>query len=74
MKITDDMISNELDATQKAIDLEKHKTALKKAEFIREIKGGLGSEIKSNPSAIKVIKKPWYKRFKIFLAKLFTRF
>ena len=74
MKVTDDMISNEIEATEKAIELEKHKTHLKKSEFIREIKNGLGNEIKSNPNAIKVIKKPWYKRLKMFLAKIFTRF
>jgi hypothetical protein len=74
MKITDDMISSEIDATEKAISLEKHKTQLKKSEFIREIKNGLGKEIKSNPNTIKVIKKPWYTRLKLFLAKIFTRF
>jgi hypothetical protein len=74
MKVTDDMISNEIDATEKSIQLEKHKTNLKKSEFIREIKSGLGNEIKSNPNAIKVLKKPWHKRLKMFLSKIFTRF
>jgi hypothetical protein len=73
MKITDDILSNEIDATEKAIELEKLKTELKKAEFIREIKK-IGGEIKANPSTVRFIKKPWYLRLKIFLAKIFTKF
>jgi hypothetical protein len=72
--VTDDMISKELDALEKVNNLEKYKTALKKAEFINEIKGGLGTEIKNNPSKIKFIKKPWHKKLKIFLGKIFTKF
>jgi hypothetical protein len=73
MKITDDMLSNEIDATEKAIELEKRKTELKKAEFIREIKI-FGDAIKANPNTIRFIKKPWHVRLKIFLAKIFTKF
>lgn len=73
MKITEDIISNEIDATEKFIELEKNKTALKKAQFIREIKI-MGNEIKANPNAIRFIKKPWHQRLKMFLAKIFTKF
>ena len=74
MKITNDMISNELDATEKANNLEKYKTALKKAEFINELKNGLGKEIKKKPNQITFIKKPWYYKLKMFFKKIFTRF
>jgi len=74
MKITNDMISNELDATEKANNLEKYKTALKKAEFINELKNGLGKEIKKKPNQITFIKKPWHYKLKMFFKKIFTRF
>jgi len=74
MKITDDIISKELDATEKVNNLEKYKTALKKAEFINTIKGDLGKQIKLNPNNITFIKKPWHYRFKMFLKQIFTKF
>lgn len=74
MKVTDDILNKELDAAEKDIELEKYKTALKKAKFIHEIKSGLGQEIKSNPSKITIIVKPWY--YKVFqsIKKIFTKF
>jgi hypothetical protein len=74
MKITNDIISNELDATEKANELEKYKTALKKAQFIKEIKTGLGKEIKTNPNKFTLIKKPWYKKLGNFIKNMFTKF
>lgn len=74
MKITKDMLSNELKETEKINELEKQKTIKKKKEFINEIKSGLGKEIKQNPSAVKIIKKPWYNSFFVFLKKIFTKF
>ena len=74
MRITDDIISKELDATEKANNLEKYKTALKKAEFINKIKGDLGQQIKTNPNGLKFIKKPWHHRLKMFLKRIFTKF
>ena len=74
MLINDDMISKELEATEKAIEMEKYKTALKKAQFINEIKNGLGEEIKSNPNKLTIIKKPWHHKVKMFFTKIFTKF
>lgn len=74
MNITDDMINGELERTNKAIEQEILKTQLKKADFIRQIKYGLGDDIKAKPNEIKIIKKPWNERFKIFLSKFFTKF
>lgn len=72
--INDDHISRELDSTEKANNLEKYKTALKKAQFINEIKGGLGNEIKSNPGTVRIIKKSWNQKLKAFFKKAFTKF
>jgi hypothetical protein len=74
MKITDDILTKELDATEKDIELEKYKTALKKAKFIQEIKSGLGQEIKNNPNKITIITKPWYQKVLQFVKKIFTKF
>lgn len=74
MKITDDILTKELDATEKDIELEKYKTALKKAKFIQEIKSGLGQEIKKNPNKITIITKPWYQKVLQFVKKIFTKF
>jgi len=74
MKVTNDMISHELESTERAIELEKYKTALKKTQFIGELKNGLGDEIKVAPSAIRFIKKTWSQKLKIFFSKLFTKF
>lgn len=74
MKVTKDTLSKELEATERDIEMQKYKTALKKAQFISEVKNGLGKEMKENPNQIKIIKKPWHKRLKMFLAKIFTKF
>ncbi len=45
------------------IELEKLKTQLKKENFIREIKNGLGDHIKNNGNKINRIKKSRLKKF-----------
>ena len=70
----DNILNKELDAAEKDIQLEKYKTALKKAQFIQEIKSGLGAEIKNNPNKITIIKKPWYIKLGNVLKKIFTKF
>jgi hypothetical protein len=74
MKVTDDMITRELEITERDIEMQKYVTQLKKSQFIDEIKYGLGKEIKENPNKITIIKKPWYQKLKLFLSKIFTRF
>jgi hypothetical protein len=58
---------------EKDILAEKYKTAVKKVQFIQEVKSGLGEEIKKKPKPI--IKKPTFKnRITTLIKKIFTRF
>jgi hypothetical protein len=74
MKVTDEMLSEELKLAERDAQLQKYITELKKKDFINEIKSGLGQEIKQKPNQLKIIKKPWHKKLKIFLGKIFTKF
>ena len=74
MKKRKDIIDKELAQAEKEILLEKYKTALKKTQLINEIKGGLGDEIKKNPSKAKFIKKTWFQKFVAAIKKIFTKF
>lgn len=67
-------IDKELADAEKDILGEKYKTALNKARLINQIKTGLGIQIKQNPGKAKIIKKSYYQRFTIWLAKIFTKF
>jgi hypothetical protein len=69
-----DIILKELESAEKDIELEKYKTALKKVQFINEVKSWLGKEIKNNPNKLTIIKKPWYKKLGDKIKKIFTRF
>jgi hypothetical protein len=66
-----DLINKEIDKLQNETVSDMFKTSLKKQAFINEIKNGLGEEMKKNLNTIKVIKKPWYVKFKEFFTKLF---
>lgn len=70
----EETISMEFRKTELDKQLQEHKTTLHKQQFIEEIKGVLGTEIKSNPTKINIIKKPWCDKLKKFLANLFTKF
>lgn len=72
--MNDKMLNREVKQAENEILLEKYKTALKKTQFINEIKSGLGKEIKSNPNKVKIIKKTWYQKLLIGLKKIFTKF
>lgn len=67
-------VSKELKTLEQELLLEKYKTALKKVQFINEIKSGLGADIKSNPNKVKVIKKSWYQKIVLIIKKIFTKF
>lgn len=69
-----DIISREIDQAEKDALLEKYKTAMKKVQFIQELKTGLGKEIKENPSKFTVIKKTWFQKIMLRLKKIFTTF
>ena len=45
-----------------------------KLEFIKEIKTGLGSEIKEKGGRVTIIKKTRYEKFMIWVKKIFTKF
>ena len=53
------------------IDAEKEKTQLKKEQFIRQMKGGLGNHIKYNGNKVTKIKKSKLKKFWERLMKVF---
>lgn len=69
-----DLINREIYEAEKEMLFEKNKTELKKANFINEIKHGLGDEIKKNPNRPIIVKKNWWARLKLRLKKIFTTF
>lgn len=70
----DRIISREANIAEKEILVDKYKTALKKQQFINELKSGLGDEIKKNPSKVKIIEKKWYQKIGTSFKNLFTKF
>lgn len=70
----DNTTNREANKLEKEILVEKYKTALKKNQFLNELKNGLGAEIRKNPGRVRIIKKPWYVKFMITLKKIFTKF
>jgi hypothetical protein len=70
----DKLIDRELNLAEKEVLVEKYKTALKKNQFINEIRNGLGDEIKKNGGKVIIRKKPIYKRVIESISKLFTKF
>lgn len=71
--MSDKSISREQTLADKEVLVEKYKTALKKAQFVNEVKNGLGEEIKKNPKP-KVVKKNLITRIVLTIKKLFTKF
>jgi hypothetical protein len=71
--MSDKAISREQALADKDVLVEKYKTALKKAEFVNEIKNGLGEEIKKNPKP-KVIKRSFFYKITSMIKKIFTKF
>ncbi len=71
--MSDKAINREQTLADKDVLVEKYKTALKKAQFVNEIKTGLGEEIKKNPKP-KVIKRSFIYKLTTSIKKLFTKF
>ena len=69
-----DIVSNEIEQIEREILMNKYQTALKKGQLINELKGGLGSEIKSNGGKVKIIEKSWGEKLKLRLKNIFTKF
>lgn len=53
------------------MEAEKEKTQLKKEQFIKNIKGGLGEHIRNNGGKVTKIKKSKWKKFWEKLMKVF---
>ena len=68
------LIDREIELEEREILRDKYLTALRKTQFVNELKAGLGDEIKKNPRTVKIIREPWYKRFVSQLKKFFTKF
>ena len=71
--MSDKAINREQTLADKDVLVEKYKTALKKAQFVNEIKTGLGEEIKKNPKP-KVIKRSFIYKLTTYIKKIFTKF
>lgn len=69
-----DMVGKQLEQAERDILMAKYQTALKKGQFINELKGGLGADLKANPNGFVIHKKSFWKRFNNFLKKIFTKF
>lgn len=54
---------DEFEKIDRDINAEKEKTQLKKEKFIKDIKNGLGEQIKFNGNKVRVIKKYKFRRF-----------
>ncbi len=62
---------DEFEKEKRLMNLDREKTKLKKEQFIKEIRGGLGEHIKRSDNKIKKIKKSCWKRFLDKLIKMF---
>ena len=67
-------IDREIELEEKELLRDKFVTALRKTQFVNELKNGLGEEIKKNPKSVKIIKASRYKRFVTWLKNFFTKF
>jgi hypothetical protein len=73
-KLTDEELSAEITFELKSMVKETKSTESGKLEFIKEIKTGLGSEIKEKGGRVTIIKKTRYEKFMIWFKKIFTKF
>lgn len=70
----DKNVLRELEGATNEINIDKYKTALKKAQLINDLKQGLGEEIKKNPNLVTRIEESWYKKLGVFIKGIFTKF
>ena len=69
-----DINASEIKKLEREMLGDKYMSALKKVQFINELKNGLGEEIKANGGKVKIIKKTWLEKLTIALKKIFTNF
>jgi hypothetical protein len=72
--LSDVEIDLEIKFEREAMVKETIATAVSKVAFAKEIKKGLGSEIKTNGGRVTIIKKTKWEIFIIWLKKIFTKF
>ncbi len=69
-----DLLKSETDEFEEEKIILSNKVNTSKETLIKNLKMGLGDEIKKNPNKVKVIKKSAYQRFIIFIKNIFTKF
>lgn len=70
----DDKILKEINEANNEKKMLSYKTSLAKAQFIDEIKNGLGEEIKTNANKIEKIKLTFWQKIGKIIKKIFTGF
>lgn len=68
------VVEGEIEKIEKEVLMYRYQTALKKTQFVNELKNGLGEAIKKNPNGHIVYKKSFSEKFFNFLKKIFTKF
>lgn len=74
MKITDPILTKELELAEREREMAEFTNKLKKNQLIGEIKNGLGEEIKEQGGKVILIKRPWHYKLKMLIKKIFTKF
>jgi|688.fasta_scaffold902870_1 hypothetical protein len=74
IKLTDEELVAEVKFELKELVKETKATESSKIEFIKDLKAGLGSEIKQKGGRVTIIKKTRYEKFIIWFKKIFTTF
>lgn len=74
IKLTDEELAAEVRFELNERVKETKATDTGKVEFIKEIKSGLGTQIKQKGGRVTVIKKTRYQKFMSWLTKIFTKF
>jgi hypothetical protein len=73
-QLSDVEIDLEIRLEREAMVKETITTAVSKVQFAKEIKAGLGSEMKKKGGRVTIIKKTRYERFIDWLKRIFTKF
>ena len=74
IKLTDEELAAEVKFELKELVKETKATESSKIEFIKELKSGLGSEMKQKGGRVTIIQKTRKEKFMIWLKKIFTKF
>jgi hypothetical protein len=73
-QLTDTEIISEIKLEIEGFKKETEATTASKNNFIKEIKSGLGSEIKQKGGRVMVVKKTKFQKMTDWLKKIFTKF